>query len=339
MDNRITKKRLSDLFSYEWIMMIIIAILVIVAWEFLYSASAVRLTVGQQFKFYYDTSISGSEVEMYGLFEKDKTFSYDVLTIDGENLSSDFNVLSTRLTIQEGDILITDCKEPAEDAEDKSMQVKSMIDKHNGYSYDQMLKDAKEYLLGYLKDDVESPFDKHNFDVNNIDGAKVSAKFRSRMKKDNRFRHEEQIIEGIKEETARIENLYQDVIKFDYLLSLRESKPELFFTYTKYEQRRDQQELQEDKDRWDKLVKVEENAGRNNNIYALKVGALTNFATSEDKNDPSKYFMMKGADNAEDVVIMVFDFRSYQPHLQYETISFINAIVEDCSNIYDGLFN
>ena len=75
-------------------------------------------------------------------------------------------------------------------------------------------------------------------------------------------------------------------------------------------------------------------------VDALKIASLTNFkGEGASKKDPSEYFKMKGKDDATDVAIMVFNFREEQPHLQYEVIGFINAIVEDCSSIYDGKFN
>lgn len=334
MDNRITKKRLSNMLSYDWIAMIIVSVLVILVWDLLYTTLAVRLSVGQQFKFYCDSSIYGENLELIDLCERDNTFSYDVITVNSENLLSDFNVLGTRLSAQEGDVLITDCKEPADDAEDKSIRVKSMVDTHHGYSYEQMLKDAKDYLSGYMKDGVENAFEVESFDLENIDETKVSTKFRARMKKDNRFRKESEIKNGIVLETERIENLYSEVVKFGYLLSLKETHPELFVVYTKYQQTCELQETKDKQEFWyNNGLKPEIDAGRGNNVYALKVSALSNFAFAEDnKNNPSKYFKLKGTDSAENVVIMVFDFRSYQPHLQYETISFINTIVEDCSN-------
>ena len=57
MDNKITKSRLSDLLSYEWILMLIIAVVSIIAWELFYTMGGVKLTVGQSFKYYYDQSI------------------------------------------------------------------------------------------------------------------------------------------------------------------------------------------------------------------------------------------------------------------------------------------
>ena len=77
---------------------------------------------------------------------------------------------------------------------------------------------------------------------------------------------------------------------------------------------------------------IEQNKDNENKRYGLRVEAL-----SGGKESPTKYFKMKDAEDAKDVVIMVFNFKTYQPHLQFETIAFINAIVDGCSNLYNNL--
>ena len=57
MDNKITKNRLQSFLSYEWIKVIIFALVFIVAWEFVYAIISVKPTVGQDFKFYFDQDL------------------------------------------------------------------------------------------------------------------------------------------------------------------------------------------------------------------------------------------------------------------------------------------
>lgn len=346
MDNKITKRRLSDFLAYEWILMIVISIVAIVVWELAYTIGAVRLTVGQEFKFYYDQTIMGDSSVLHDLFDDKNTFSYDVLSVSSESLTSEYNVLATRLTVQEGDILITDCKgidDVPENPEDKPKEIraKTMIDNYYGYSFEQMLADGQNYLLTtFMKDgSTQSVFDTYN--ESNLDQAKIESVFRARMKKDNRFRKESQIKDGIKLETERVKQLYKELICFEELLSHKNDSAYdgLFLKYTKYEQTFNRlDENSEDKEYWEKAVQEEKDNGRENLVYALKVEGLTKHATTEHSN-PSKYFTVRGAEEAtaKDVCIMAFNFRSYQPHLQYECISFINTIVRECSNIYDNV--
>ena len=342
MDNKITKRRLSDFLAYEWILMIVISIVAIVVWELAYTIGAVRLTVGQEFKFYYDQTIMGDTGELYDLLKEKDTFSYDVLSLNSESLSAEYNVLSTRLTVQEGDVLITDCKgidvlpENPED-KPKEIRVKTMIDNYYGYSFEQMLADGQNYLLTTFMKDGSTVGVFTAYDESNIDENKVESVFRSRMKKDNRFRKESQIKDGIQLELGRVKKLYKEVIDFNKLLGYKDN-PEydgLFFKYTKYEQilaRLDKDS--DEKEYWERAVQEEKDNGRENLVYALNVEGLSKHSTTENSN-PSKYFTVRGAEEAtaKDVCLMVFNFRSYQPHLQYECISFINTIVRDCSNI------
>ena len=322
------------MFAYDWILTIVVALAVIVLWEFIYGIVAVKLTPGQQFKFYYDINITNGSGDIYSLMnDEKKVLSYDVLSFSSESLTTEVDVLTARLSIYEGDIIVTDCAEPSEDAEDKSVRLETLVDVHGGYSYEELLKDAKAYLLGLMKDGVADDISIATYNLDNLDEQKIEQVFRSRMKKDNRFRKEEQIQEGIKQEIERIKRLYLEVVKFDYLLALKNSAPELFYCYTRYEQSAENNEDY-------KTAYKKEQAERENHIYALKIAGLTNFkGEGSSKKDPSEYFKMKGKDDATDVAIMVFNFREHQPHLQYEVIGFINAIVEDCSTIYDGLFN
>ena len=224
MDNRVTRKRLSDFLAYEWIFVIIICVLSIVVWELIYSIGEVRLTVGQNFKYYYDQTIDSKDGKLYSLIN-DKSISYDILSLDYEQLNEKYNVLSSRLVLKEGDILITDCKQDYTQPEDGSqpqplqVRAKSMVDNFYGYSFNQMLSDAQNYLLdNFIKEDKKAvAFDGYDYD--NLDQDKISLVFRNRMKKDNRFRTEFQIQNGIELEKGRVQKLYKEVIDFEKLLS------------------------------------------------------------------------------------------------------------------------
>ena len=319
MDNKITKSRLSAFLQYEWIIILIVSVASIIFWEFVYTVSSVTLTAGQQFKFYYDESISsGTQKEFYSFLVSENTFSYDVLKVDAEALTSGYNVLSDRLSIQEGDILITDSKEYGEG---KEVRAKSNVDNYNVYSFEKMLLDAESYLQKFLKDGQTDACE------GQLDRAKIESRFRVRMKKDNRFRKEKQIVIGIEDEVKRITKLQNEVKDFKKLLSLGD---EYFFRYTKYEQK---YELGDEETKKTYQSAYEQHTEK---IYGLNVGALK----GEGKTDPSKYFKMKSidfsVDTADNVVIMAFDFLSYQPDLQFECISFINTVVRECSNVLDA---
>lgn len=324
MDNKITKKRLSDFLSYEWIAVIAVAIACIIVWELIFTMTGVRLTTGQEFKFYYDQTIyADSSNKMYDVMTKDaetnkSIFSYDVLKISHETLMKEYNVLYDRLSVQEGDVIVTDCVAPAEDAEDKSVRAKTIIDGQPVYDFDTLLSDAESYLAKLLKDGLDvTTTDVCVFE--NLDGEKIEKLFLDRMKRDNRFRTEEAKTDGIKLEKERIQTLCDEVRKFRILLSQGE---EYFFMYSRYEQVLLSELSSESAEYYQK------NKDQSPKKYGLRVEALTGGI------DPSELFKLQDSDNAKDVVVLVFNFLKYQPHLQFECISFLNAIVSECSNLY-----
>ena len=327
MDNKLTKRRLSDYLSYEWILMIVVAVVMIVVWEFAYTVGAVRLTVGQDFKYYYDESISSlSATDFDDLLTSDGTFSYDVLKRHYETLTSDYNVLSIRLSIQEGDVLITDSKEPEEGAtgDERLIRAKSAIDNfdYNIYCLDTMLSDAITYLNQFVDGEVVGNY---QVDIAKLNDSKINDLFLERMKKDNRFRSEEQKQEGFKLEKGRIEKLLKEVSDFKYFLD--NAPDSAFYRYTKYSQTFEYTENAEEKANYETRMNKEISEGRENARYAINAAGLTGGA-----HNPSEYFKMSGADNADNVVIMAFNFLEYQPHLQFEVISFFNTVIRTCSN-------
>lgn len=346
MDNKITKRRLSDFLSYEWIIMVIIAVIAIIVWEFAYTVGAVRLTTGQHFKYYFDETISSTDnSKLYDLFNKYDTFSYDVLKLDSEALTSEYNVLSVRLSVQEGDILITDKKQAMKDDGNggkevdttKKVRAKSHVDSFSMYALDVLLTDAQKYLAQFLNNELdvrdgEGKYDLvkvenyiYNFD--NYNAGKIKSYFLKRMEDDNRFRSDAEKSAGVKKEIDRIKDLCAEVELFDKFLTYAQNNPDknLLFNYKKYEQSYNFAEKQE--------TKAEYEVALNKQIerpYGINVEAFTGDLVG--KTDPSTYFRMKNVDSAKDVVIMAFNFRSYQPHLQYETISFMNTIIRECFN-------
>lgn len=338
MDNRLTKKRLSDYLSYEWILILIVIIAVIVLWELVYSVSAVRLTSGQQFKYYYDENVvAGSDGGLYELIigeDGKKTFSYDVLDVNTEQLSSKYNVLSVRLSVYEGDAIFTDATEDEKGAS----RFKTVVDGNPVYTYDNLFKDGINYLSTFLKGEFSDLSYEERvklvYDYNNLDESKIEARFFERMKGDNRFRSEEQKKEGKNLEKGRIKNLCLEMKKFGYLLEVGEEKG-LFERYTKFEQSLAVAE-ERDKENYQKAVDREKEEGRGNAVYGLKADKLTG------GKSVSEYLRILGKDTAEGVTLVLFDFYNVPAaklyDLQFETVSFVNKIVEEFSDIY-SVFN
>lgn len=344
MDNKITKRRLSDFLAYEWILMLVAAIGVIIALELLYGALAVKLSMGQSFKYYYDenidTVISGDfrSVLEYETGKNGKTFSYDVLELSSENLLSSYNVLSARLSAKDGDMIFTDTLNDGETDDagyDKTVRARTVIDSFQMYTFEGLLTDAQDYLATFLKEGVKTG-DKATDRVlavsyDNLDGEKIDANFLKRMKKDNRYRTAESKAAGKVLERERIEKLCDQVKDFNTVMTVGDGLG-LFYRYTKYEQIKTATERNNDnsKETYNTLYLKEIDAGRGNAAYGLKLDKLTG------GTDASAYFRVLGESTAKNVVLCAFSFKGdpeYTPDLEFERISFINTIIRQCSNI------
>lgn len=348
MDNKITRNRLSNYLSYEWIFVIIISLASLIVWELIYTVASVRLTVGQQFKYYYDQNVSGStDSSLYDLFgygEKDGTFSYDILSLSSESLQEDYNVLSVRLSVQEGDVIFTSTavKEPENEDDYATSRANSLIDGLDGvgvYSADNLLNDAKTYLHRFVKDGVAETGNEM-LDYENLDPQKIEEHFLERMAGDNRFRSQEEKDGGIELEKGRIKKLceetafFQKILEYDAVITAVNPEDSLFYRYTRYEQTyntaTNAQGAEEYKKAYEKEKEKAQAAGFADGKmrYGLKAEKLTG-----GDHDPSEYFKKSGASDAKDVVILVFDFLKYQPELQFESISFLNTIIRACSDL------
>ncbi len=332
MDNKITKSRFNNLMSYEWVVMIVVVAIGIFVFELIYAFFGVALTTGQQFKYLYDIRIDSSlddaflEALASEETETRQTFSYDVLSIAGEIVSDEANTLNIRIQTQDADVIFTDSVEE----EGKSVRAKSLIDAGPIYSFEALLSDGKEYLKTFLKDEYltlspeeqgEKALDKDNLSTDKIDQA-----FLQRMKKDNRFRSTEQREDGKALERERIFQLCKELSDFSYLLQVGDEYG-LFYKYTRHTQRLEFATSEENKELYQGWIDQEKEAR-----YGLNVANLPN-----GKHLPSDVFKLAGSADAKGVVLMVFNFLSYQSELQFETVSFINSIVRSCSNLYDNL--
>ena len=318
MDNKITKTRLVDFLSYEWILMIIVAVLSIIGWNLIYTVTGVSLTKGQQFMLTYDEGIDNNfGGEFITLAAQDGRFCYDILEVGVEQIhtSGETNLLSIRYNTRDIDVFITDDAE----LEDTTTRFRTIIDGYIPWSFDGMLKDGKDYLKKFLKQGVNFDADQTVvYDFNNLDQAKIESYFAKRQKGDNRFRDEQEKQKGIKGEKERLQKLCKELKTLDYLLTEHQ---DIFVKYKRYAQTfrlyPDDKELEE-------RISYE-----TEQFYALKLGALT-----DGEYQPGDFFTKDGSHKT--LVVMCFNFLLDQPDLQYENISIINFMVKTFSNRLDG---
>lgn len=322
MDNKLTKKRLSDFLAYEWILTIIAVVAAIVVLELVYTVSATRLSVGQQFKYYLDENFyTYDNYSLYDLLEvrtgeNGKTFSYDVLSVETENLSSSYNVLSVRLSVQEGDAIFTSSEVKEEDGKIADVRAKSIIDEYAVYDMRSLLDKSKEYLNKF----VAGGGDVYNEE--DYDEDAIRAYFDTRMKGDKRFKTAEEKEKGRADEVARIKKLAADTEDFETLLSFGEEKG-LLYKYTKYEQAANGDVNDETYGN-----AYAQNKKDGERIYGFNMAAFTGGT-----KNVSDYLKLSGNTDAKDVVLILFDFSADQYDLQFESISFTVTLAKEFSNI------
>lgn len=326
MDNKLTKSRLSNLLAYEWIAMMITIVVAIVVLEFIFNASAARLTTGQQFNYYYDTTIYSGNDKAFKQFLEDKnTFSYDIINVSGEGLTDQYNTLPLRTSVQAADIMITELTDVPDN--NKLMRRANLhIDSQSISSIEKLVKNAKEYVKPFVTDLV-------NLNAPTLNEQAIEENFNKRMAGDNRYRfNKEERAKGLALEKERIIKLCKDISDLEYLMERDESLPEnqkLFYSYKKYTQTCNAlAEDSSERQRYEQLL-----ANEQVERYGLRVDRLL---TNKNKKNPSDFFKKVGGGSAQDVVILAFDFTKYQPDLQYETLSFITMVVREFGTELDN---
>jgi hypothetical protein len=298
MDAKITKKRLNDLLSYDWIKIIALVIAGIVLWSLIFTMTSVRLSAGQQFKFflYYDVTTGDNFSDFVQDLKKKDILSFDVLDNSYEQLMEDTSstILSARFAVNEGDIMfITNSETEADEENDiaaVSSNFKSFVDSYNlAYPIEDLIADAEAYYTKFYNEQGE------------FNMIFLKSHFKERMKGDNRYKTDEQFEKAYIQEMARIDILKNAVIKLKaYILS----NPSICVNYKIYEQY-----TKNNPDDTDYIVGEEK-------IYGLDLSGIID--TDIIKNS---------AGGNENVTLVVLNWKSKQPDLQYEVIPVIASIL------------
>lgn len=318
MDNRITKKRLNHVLSYEWVFMIFILVAVIIVWELVYSWVAVKPTPGQQFRMFYDYTVSSDQTFAFEdmLIESD-TFSYEVLSIEHENVLQDSNVLSVRHELGICDAIITDVKDVSKEDQDFLVtRAGSLIDNYGALSVDDLILNAKTYLDSLSVDGV-------------LSDQLIESEFRKRMVGDNRFKTEESILKGLEEEKARIEKIRENVVTMEAFLEydierVNQGKESVFYNYKRYSQALSQASGN-NKLYIENLIESEKTENYGIKFWLLEGGA----------KKPTTYFssLLTSDITCENLVLLVFDMTEHKKELQHETLSFVATLVRQFTGI------
>ena len=224
MDARITKHRLSNMLSYDWIKILLAIAAAVGVLVMLFTMIATRPTNAQTFLIYgyYGTS-SGSDYYSHQDDLKNKNvFSYDILKIGGEVFEGSYSsqVFAARRTTSSGTVMFVSHDKNEED-ENATTRLEDLAalgftrgDKETLLrDPEKFMQDCEAYLNGFFKDGA-------------LDEQAVKDCFLSRNGKDKRFRSASQKQKGIQKERERILKLQEDYA------AVKRAFDEGSFTYT-----------------------------------------------------------------------------------------------------------
>ncbi len=233
MDARVTKHRLANMLSYDWLKILVAVVFAIAALSVFFTMVRTRATDGQTFIVYGHAGLNATE--RANSFDDElvskKAFSYDVLSVTVENFTSGYMAeaaFAARRAAGEGTVIFVS----NQDKDDPETEVTEVSDLWTiaGYGYDSDLQRplgpadyADEGSIGNALDvrvffqDVEKELAKF-FGANWREAAEpmeepVRAAFSARNGKDNRFRFSSAKFEaGVRSEAERVKKLRDDYL-------------------------------------------------------------------------------------------------------------------------------
>ena len=232
MDARITKQRLVNMLSYDWLKILGAIALAALFFVTFFLMIGVRPTDGQKFYVYsYDGVSAGREFSrLSDAMEAEHVFGYDILDTGSESFEKSGiygdSVFTARRSAGEGRVMFVRDVRTAEDGKvtsDLLTFISYEGTEREAFSIfldpEVFLNDCRAYLEPFFGEEL----------AGEINRDKARETFLARNKNDARFRSSSKKEEGVNQEVARLEKL-----KEDYLLvssSVGEGKLLSYVTY------------------------------------------------------------------------------------------------------------
>lgn len=220
MDARITKPRLSNLLSYDWLKILVAVAVAIAALCVFFTTVRTRPANEQTFTVYAysDLSPGTDSTSLQEDLLRKKVFSYEILDTQVENLTNStgsiFSGLYSGATYTTR--LVNDARTVmfvygVDDTESESYDaVASLVGvngaeagsaRHGFLDFEEYLNDCERYLIRFFGE---------NWRTGTLDTAKADECFAARNGKDKRYRTEAKKAAGALEERDRLEKLRED---------------------------------------------------------------------------------------------------------------------------------
>jgi len=334
MDAKITKKRLSQMLSYDWLKIIGFVVGAIVVWSLIFTMTATRITPAQQFTVmnYKGTTLTSAFSNRYYDLGRQGVFSHEVIeltTVDSTTGGDEMvnTLLDSRLQTDEGDVLFAaHTKNPSasytvEGSEEKqyytyletflrgyylySLSLEDTLDSEGNLLEKGLITRMTEYVNGYYGGDYKT---------GELDKAKVEKDFKKRIKKkdDKRFKSDAEIKKGVKKEYERIEKYRDGLINFlDYLekgyIAYQKNEVKITETYTR------------------QITTL--NMCPDENVMG-KLKEEVYYMDKRNANDPNDPEKMSDVDTALNINLVFLTTPKMEKQFQYESILYVNALVE-----------
>lgn len=295
MDARITKQRLANMLSYDWLKIIGVIALAAVFFCMFFMMIATRPTDGQLFYVYaYNSLTAGGD---FGRLDRDlenkNVFSYEILDTGSETFSSGGiygnSVFSARRSVGEGRVMfVSDVRTADENGVESSELIDFIADKGTPSEEFRLFLDPKQFLSNcesYL-----SNFFGENLAEAEPDADKTRAAFMERNGKDKRFRSSAKKEAGIKQETERLKKLKADFAEVNEAIG---SGKLGYITYTGYENK-------------EYVVGF--------SLASLNISSLVYYTVEEEGVEVKK---------TDGIALCLFDNGTREGDLKYETVDFL----------------
>ncbi len=234
MDAKITKKRLGEMLSYDWLKIVGSAAALIFVWILVFTMTATRIQPSQQFivaNYMGNVSVTSNlSNALNGDLENGK-FSHEVLEVETVDLAisqdTAYQLLEARIATEELDLMFVSQEGDPNTAYQAQAEDGSYYDAYRR-SYLESFVGSRSYALhnvGAYLTQLESFLKSYYTDYTNpatLNVQKVESDFRARVQasKDKRYKKEAQIQKGVEGEKDRLEKYRAAYLTFQgYLLS------------------------------------------------------------------------------------------------------------------------
>lgn len=323
MDARITKQRLGNLLSYDWLKMLVTIAIFVFLVVLLFTMTATRVTNAQTFTVYAYNGLSAGKRfnTLAGTLKDDHILSYDTLETEAELFTDEsrYDMLSLRRSTGAGDVmfisdvwtyktdddgnLLDEDGKIVDSTEDAAVETTSALysiamgaaasslEEGYGSVYDTrfFMQACGEYLVSFFGEDLENN--------NTPDEAAVRASFLERNSGDKRYKNDEAREKGIADERQRLIDL-----KDDYLF-VRDLFDRGVYSHTVYEGTNDDGETYE-------------------MALGINVGGLGGISDLVYYNDSELRAVT-------DKLNLIFFFNGEQNGMLYESVTFLRYLYEE----------